>query len=240
MMKPIAVRNLHGHVVQELGQQIVGGTLPPGEVLPREELLAEQMDVSRSALREAMKVLAAKGLVEARPKVGTRVREKRFWNQLDADVLAWRRASLPADDFTEKLVEMREIIEPAAAASAARRRSDAQLAQLQSAYEAMDAAPNLDKWADADLKFHETLLNATNNELISSLFSVIETALGAYFVLSARTADDFKYSLPHHAKVLAAIRRQQPEAARRHMKRMVADSRANIITTNQRRRAAKK
>ncbi|HEY0198769.1 MAG TPA: GntR family transcriptional regulator, partial [Rhodanobacter sp.] len=79
-------RNLHGHVVHELGQRIVGGELRPGELLPREETLAEQMEVSRTALREAMKVLSAKGLVESRPKVGTRVRDPRFWHQLDADV----------------------------------------------------------------------------------------------------------------------------------------------------------
>jgi DNA-binding FadR family transcriptional regulator len=238
MLNPIAVRNLHGQVVQELGRQIVGGTLCPGDVLPREALLAERMKVSRSALREAMKVLSAKGLVEARPKVGTRVREKRFWNQLDADVLAWRCAFMPTDDFVDKLVEMREAIEPAAEAAAARQRSDLQLVLLQCAYDAMAAAPNLDQWATADLKFHETVLEATNNELMISLFSVIETALGAYFMLSARTAGDFKGALPYHDKLVAAIRRRQPEAARRHMKRMVAVSRANI--TGQRRQAAKK
>jgi DNA-binding FadR family transcriptional regulator len=137
---------------------------------------------------------------------------------------------MPSEGFVNKLVEMREIIEPAAAAAAARQRSEGQLARLQSVYEAMATAPNLDQWIAADLKFHATVLEATDNELLSALFSVIETAFGAYFVLSARTAAyDFKYSLPHHEKVVAAIRRQQPEAARRHMKRIVADSRANIV-----------
>lgn len=227
-MKPIAIRNLHGQVLQELGHRIVGGELQPGEVLPREELLAESMQVSRTALREAMKVLSAKGLVEARPKVGTRVRAKRFWHQLDADVLAWRCASMPTDDFVDKLAQMREIIEPAAAAAAARKRTEAQLESLDAAYEAMAAASNLDDWASADLALHEAVLHATNNELLVSLFSVIETALGTFFVLSARTAGNFKYSLPHHRKVVEAIRRQQPEAARRAMNRMVVDSRANM------------
>jgi DNA-binding FadR family transcriptional regulator len=105
-------RNLHGHVTQELGVRIVSGALRPGDALPREEVLAEQMAVSRTALREAMRVLSAKGLVEARPKVGTRVREERYWQQLDADVLAWRCASMPTADFVQKLAEMREIFEP--------------------------------------------------------------------------------------------------------------------------------
>lgn len=228
MIKTTPARNLHGHVVHALGQRIVGGALRPGDLLPREELLAEHMDVSRTALREAMKVLSAKGLVESRPKVGTRVRDPHFWHQLDADVLAWRCASMPTEDFVQKLLEMREIIEPAAAAAAARRCSAEQLERLDAAFAAMEAAQTLDAWAEADLDFHEAVLNATNNELMTSLFSVIETALGTFFVLSARTAKNFKYSLPHHGKVLEAIRRRQPEAARRAMQRMVADSRANM------------
>lgn len=228
MVKPMAVRNLHNQVVHELGRLIVGGELAPGEGLPREELLAERMNVSRTALREAMKVLSAKGLIESRQKTGTRVRDTIHWNQLDADVLAWRCASMPTEDFVEKLVEMREIIEPAAAAAAARRRSAAQLQRIETAYAAMDAATTLDQWTEADLAYHEAVLHATNNELMISLFSVIETALGTYFVLSARTASNFKYSLPHHKKVLDAIRRRQPEVARQAMNKMVADSRSNI------------
>lgn len=227
-MKPIAVRNLHNQVIQQLGQLIVSGALAPGDGLPREELLAAQMHVSRTALREAMKVLSAKGLIESRQKTGTRVREKIHWNQLDADVLAWRCASMPTEDFVEKLAEMREIIEPAAAAAAARRRTPEQLASIEQAYAAMAAAPGLDAWAQADLAFHQGVLHATNNELMASLFSVIETALGTYFLLSARTAANFKYSLPHHLQVFDAIRRRQPEVARHAMHKMVADSRSNI------------
>lgn len=228
-VRPIAIRNLQGQVVQELGRLIVNGELEPGEGLPREELLAERMNVSRTALREGMKVLAAKGLIESRQKTGARVRDTIHWNHLDADVLAWRCASMPTEDFVEKLVEMREIIEPAAAAAAARRRSDEQLAQIEAAYHAMAAAKTLDQWAEADLAFHEGVLHATNNELMISLFSVVETALGTYFVLSAQTASDFRYSLPYHKKVLDALHRRQPEVAREAMNKMVADSRSNIL-----------
>lgn len=225
---PTPLRNLHNHVVHALGQRIVGGELHPGDTLPREEILADGMDVSRTALREAMKVLSAKGLVESRPKVGTRVRDPKFWHQLDADVLGWRCALMPTEDFVRKLVEMREVIEPAAAAAAAMRCNAEQLEQLNAAFASMDAAQTLDAWAEADLAFHEAVLNATNNELMTSLFAVIETALATFFVLSARTAKNFKYSLPHHRKVLEAIRRRQPEGARRAMLQMIADSRANM------------
>ena len=228
MVKPVTVRSLHGQVVQELGRQIVSGAIAPGENLPREELLAEHMHVSRTALREAMKVLSAKGLIESRQKTGTRVRAILHWNQIDADVLAWRCASMPTEDFVEKLVEMREVIEPAAAAAAARRRDDAQLARIEAAYAAMAAATDLEAWSAADLAFHEAVLRATHNELMTSLFSVIETALGSYFQLSASSAGSFNYSLPSHKKVLDAIRRRQPEVARQTMQKMIGDSRSNI------------
>ncbi|MGN7918532.1 FadR/GntR family transcriptional regulator [Lysobacter sp. 22409] len=227
-MKPVSIRNLHSQVVQELGRQIVGGTLKPGELLPREETLAERMAISRTALRESLKVLTSKGLIETRQKTGTRVREKQYWNQLDADVLAWRCETMPADDFVEKLSEMREIIEPAAAAAAAKRRDRKQLARIKSAYGAMDAAQDLKAWTQADLEFHQSVLEATNNELMVSLFSVVETALATYFSLSASKVVDFKYSLPRHFAVLEAIRLQRPVAAREAMLGIVVDSRANI------------
>lgn len=228
MRKPIAVRSLYGHVMHELGQRIVSGKVKPGEILPREETLAESLHVSRTALREALKVLSAKGLIESRTGVGARVLEERYWNQLDGDVLGWRCASMPTDDFVDKLVEMREIIEPAAAATAARRRTAAQLAAIDEAYRAMDAATTLEEWTEADLLFHDAVLHATCNELLQSLFSVVETALGAFFTLSARNASNFRYSLPHHQKVLEAIRRKQPEVARKAMQAMIADSQANL------------
>jgi DNA-binding FadR family transcriptional regulator len=240
MKKPNAVRNLYGHVMHELGQRIVSGKVLPGDIFPREETLAESLQVSRTALREALKVLSAKGLIESRAGVGARVLEERYWNQLDADVLAWRCASMPTDDFVDKLVEMREIVEPAAAAAAARHRTDEQLAAIETAFAGMDAATTLDEWADADLHFHDAVLRATGNELLMSLFSVIETALGMFFVLSARTVANFKYSLPNHRQVLEAIRRKQPEVARKAMLAMIADSQANMHSTRSHARRTKK
>jgi DNA-binding FadR family transcriptional regulator len=221
-------RNLHMQVVEDLGESIVGGLFQPGDPLPGEAQLAGQMAISRTVLREALKVLAAKGLIETRQKTGMRVRDPRFWNHLDADVLAWRCASMPTGDFVEKLVEMREIVEPAAVMAAARRRSPEQLAEIAEALEAMEEAQDLDDWAAADLRFHEAVLMATNNELLSSLFTVIETALGTFFVMSARTAKNFKYSLPHHRAVYEAIRRRRPNEAAAAMHTMIAESRATL------------
>jgi DNA-binding FadR family transcriptional regulator len=135
---------------------------------------------------------------------------------------------MPTESFVEQLVEMRELIEPGAAAAAARRRTDAQIVELKAAYDAMAASEDLDGWAEADLAFHEILLKCTNNSLMVSLFSVIETALGTFFLLSARNAGNFKSALPQHKKVYDAVRRGQPEVARKAMMDMVAASRANL------------
>ena len=221
-------QNIHRQVVDQLGRMIVGGKLAPGDALPSEELLAEQLVVSRSALREAMKVLGAKGLIESRQKTGARVRDRRHWHQLDAEVLAWRFAAMPTKEFVTELVEMREIIEPAAAAAAAKKRDRAQLGAIAAAYQAMVEASDRVEWAQADAKFHSAVLNAANNELMSSLFNVVATALHSFFLLSARASEDFKYSLPHHFNVYDAIRRRSAPQARTAMQRMVDDSRRHL------------
>jgi DNA-binding FadR family transcriptional regulator len=204
----------------------------------REESMAQHLSVSRTALRESLRVLASKGLIETRQKTGTRVREPRYWSHLDPDILAWRCETLPTQDFIDKLSEMREIIEPAAAASAAGRRSASQLARIRAAYQAMAAAQDMDAWARADLEFHESVLAATNNELMTSLFSVIETTLGTYFLISARkAAKDFKYSLPRHLAIYEAIKSKDRDLARQSMLDMIADSRDNMRRQSKARRA---
>ena len=117
---------------------------------------------------------------------------------------------------------------PAAVMAAARRRSPEQLLVIAAALDEMEEAVDLDTWAAADLRFHDAVLMATNNELLSSLFSVIETALATFFLMSARTAKNFKYSLPHHRAVYEAIRRRRPNEAEVAMRTMIADSRANM------------
>ena len=222
-------RNLHGQVVHELGRRIVGGTCPPGQALPNEEDLCRELGVSRTALRESVKVLAAKGLVESRPRIGTRVRANEDWNMLDPDVLAWRCATLPDAHFVLQLNEMREIIEPASAGLAARNRSQAQLRQIEDAYEAMAASENIDDWVGADLQFHSAILAATNNPLLRPLAAMIRSALESLLVLSARKAGDFKVALPEHRAVLEAIRAQDSAAATQRMSSLLADTRARLV-----------
>jgi DNA-binding FadR family transcriptional regulator len=227
-------RNLHGKVVHELGRRIVGGSCPPGQALPNEEDLCRELGVSRTALRESVKVLAAKGLVESRPRIGTRVRANEDWNLLDPDVLAWRCATLPDAHFVLQLNEMREIIEPAAAALAARNHSQAQLRGIEDAFAAMAAAENIDDWVGADLQFHIAILAATNNPLLRPLGAMIGTALESLLVLSALKAGDFRVALPEHGAVLEAIRAQDGEAAHKHMSGLLAATRARLLTPSRR------
>lgn len=221
--------SLHGQVVQQLGGRIGAGTYPPGGLLPNEEVLGAELGVSRTALREAIKVLAAKGLVESRPRVGTRVRERRLWNHLDPDVLAWRCAQGPDPELLEQLTEMREIIEPAAAQLAARHRSEAQLVELEQAFADMGAARRIGQWVEADVRFHRAILGATGNALLMPLAALISSALEALLHLSARRADDFRVALPDHARVAHAIRAQDTQQAGQAMVLLLADTRRRLL-----------
>ena len=218
-------RNLHGQVVKALGHGVLGGTYPAGELLPNEEELCRTLDVSRTALREAIKVLAAKGLLESRPRVGTWVRPESSWNMLDPDVLSWRCATGPDAQFLRHLSEMREIIEPAAAALAARSRSPAQLANLEAAFAAMEDAADVNQWVEADLAFHSAVLQATNNPLLVPLAAIIGSALESLLGISARKAGGFNDALPDHRKVLDAIRMGDAQRALHRMAVMLSDTR---------------
>jgi DNA-binding FadR family transcriptional regulator len=226
-------KKLHGQVVHELGRRVVGGHYPADKVLPNEELLCQELAVSRTALREAVKVLAGKGLLEARPRIGTRVRTKDQWNLLDPDILAWRCATGVDADFLRHLTELREIIEPSAAALAATSRSPEQLQAIEAALRSMETATSIAQWVQADLAFHTAVLKATNNPLLMPLAAIIGSALESLLGVTARTSDNFKQALPDHQKVFDAIRLQEPQNALHRMAGMLSDTRSLIRDTLQ-------
>lgn len=219
-------RNLHGQVVNELGKRIAGGAYAAEALLPNEEHLCQELQVSRTALREAIKVLAAKGLLESRPRIGTRVRARDQWNLLDPDILAWRCAMGADAEFLRHLTELREIIEPAAASLAANSRSTEQLATIQAALHAMENATHIQHWVEADLAFHTAILKATNNPLLMPLAAIIGSALKSLLGVTARSADDFKRGLADHQKVFEAIRNGDAQNALHRMAGMLSDTRA--------------
>ena len=217
-------RNLFSHVVEELGSRIVRGDLKPGTTLPNEADLGQELGASRSVVREAVKSLAGKGLLEPRARIGTRILESRHWNLLDMDVLAWRYASMPRAQFFRELFEIRRMIEPAAAALAAERANDADIAEMELAYAAMETADQTSDGAiDADLRFHRAVLAGSHNELLTQMGSVIGVGLLVSFRIAS---DSYGVSLLQHRYVLDAIRSRQSDAAMQAMQQLLASTRA--------------
>lgn len=167
----------HGRVVGGLGRAIVMGDPPAGELLPRDEALAERFGVSRSVLREAMKTLAAKGLIVPRARVGTRVRPRHEWNMFDAQVLLWHLEGEPSDDFYEQLFEMRLAFEPFAAGLAARKAAPDDVAAIQGHVDAMRAAADEAGLSAADLDFHRAVFDAAGNAFFHSVMALVGAAL---------------------------------------------------------------
>lgn len=215
--------SLHRRIVHGLGRQILSGKIQPGEPLP----VPAGLNASRTAVREAVKVLTAKGLVEARPRVGTRVRPREHWQLLDADVIAWQRGGPLGAAFLNELTEVREILEPATAALAATRATPTQIAEIERAYADMvkasaGARVRLDAWVDADTRFHTGILRASRNRLLTQMGQTVFSALVLSFRATTARPGAARASLPRHRAILTAIKRGRPEAARRAMLRLMA------------------
>jgi DNA-binding FadR family transcriptional regulator len=207
----------HDQVAATLGTEILKGIYPAGSNMPGESTLMDRFHVSRTVLREVMKTLAAKGFVVSKTRVGTRVRDPIHWNFFDADVLAWRVRIGLDDDFLASLTEVRRALEPAAAALAARRRSDADIVRLREHMIQMGrAAHTRQSFAECDLDFHLAIGVASGNPLMRSVASVIEAALVASFAHSSPVddADDHERTVNAHAVIVDAIEsRDEPAAA---------------------------
>lgn len=227
-MTPYARRGVHGQTVEALARRILGGRIPEGATLDLVALQSE-LDVSLTALRESLKVLAAKGMVDARQKRGTFVRARADWNLLDADVLRWQfeGADLATDadrTLLADLAEVRAIVEPAAVRLAAERRTDADLAALDTALETMgERGSGPGQAVEADLAFHRALLRATHNELLQRMEMVIEPGLAHRdrIVHSHPHSED---PVPAHRAVLDAVRDQDPQAAEAAMRALLVQA----------------
>lgn len=213
---------LHGSIARDLGIAIVTGEHRPGDVLAGEIDFACEHHVSRTAYREAIRILAAKGLVESRPKIGTRVTDPSRWHALDPDVVAWTFEGEPSADFIRDLFELRMVIEPAAAELAAARRTGEQLAQMGHALEEM-ARHGLTNPAGqiADQAFHATLLRATRNRTLISLASSIEAAVRWTTIYKQRRHKLPRDPLPDHRQLYEAVIAADGAGARRAMSHLI-------------------
>lgn len=213
---------LHGTIARELGIRIVSGKYPPGDTLDGEIEASGHLKVSRTAYREAVRILAAKGLVESRPKIGTRVTPRTQWHMLDPDVLSWIFDFEPGEDLIAGLFELRKIVEPPVAALAALRRTDYHLETLSTALEAMKrhtlavAAGRL-----ADQEFHAALLDATGNAFLISLTRSVAAAVAWTTIFKQRSARPMRDAIPDHERVYIAVKNQDREAAQSAMTSLV-------------------
>ncbi|MFB6723799.1 FadR/GntR family transcriptional regulator [Kribbella sp. NPDC056345] len=214
-------RGLHGQIVEVMAQRILSGTIPEGATINVPDLQAD-LGVSLTAVREALKVLTAKGLVDARQKRGTFVRPRTDWNLLDPDMIRWHFSDSDVrPELLEELHEVRGIVEPAAARLAAVRAQDSHLEALDTAMAAMESATDDHAAVAADLAFHRALLAATGNELLTKMEVIMETGLADRdrLVHKVKPSDD---PVPSHRRVLEAIRAHDPVAAEQAMRELLA------------------
>lgn len=213
-------------VVNTLGREIVAGAFPESATLPPESVMLDRFGVSRTALREAYSKLMAKGLVQARPRVGTSVRPRANWNMLDHDVLAWHLQTVPADEIASDLYTLRRMIEPAAAEMAAHSRTEDDLARIGAALAAMTQNATVETaLVEADFGFHVAILTATQNPFINVFSSLIRAAMLSVFEMSWRGAELIKdHRIEQHALVADAIRAQAPALARQRMEELLDES----------------
>jgi GntR family transcriptional repressor for pyruvate dehydrogenase complex len=205
---------LYEQIVEQIEERILSGDLKPGDRLPTESELADQFGVSRTAVREAMKVLRHKGLADSHPGRGTFVADDTHLamrHSLDLMVKIEK-------DGIENLVEVREILEPAIAALAAIRREEKHLAEMETAISLMDnASSDAEIYNQIDLNFHRTLAQATGNKLILALFDTIIDPLREQMRLTFSRQGKATHSKKFHIRLLEAIREQDANKAREAM-----------------------
>lgn len=220
------VRSHTAHVVREIGMGIVAGTHREGTILPGDVELMERFSVSRTVLREALRTLAAKGLIQPKARIGTRVRDKAHWNLFDPDVLIWHAQIGFDPKFLDYLGEMRIALEPEAAALASQRRTPLQLQHLYGWVEKMgadDVTP--DDFVEADLNFHLTVAAAGGNPFLRSISTLIEVALVALMTISSPVEEPVRHSrsVGAHRRIADAIARRDAGGARDAMRAVVEE-----------------
>jgi len=216
------VLRLHGTIARDLGIAITGGRYQPGDLLVGEVASSVKLEVSRTAYREAVRILAAKGLVESKPKVGTKISPRSKWNLLDPDVLAWTFEGKPDVDLLESLFELRDIVESAAAAMAAKRRTPAHLGAMRDAIERMSRhtlATEAGRQGDQD--FHRWLLEATGNPYIIALTTGVQAAVNTTTMFKQRDHPLPRDPVPDHIAVFEAVADGDPARAGREMSMLI-------------------
>ena len=222
-------KNFHAHTLDLLGVAILSGRYAVGASLPPEPLLCEELGVSRTVVREAIKSLVAKGLLYTGPKVGTRVMPDAHWNWFDPNVVAWQAQCGLTPAFLKDLQELRRVVEPAAVRLAAERATAEDIAQIEAAYAGMkQAVEEGGDYVTHDLRFHQGLLQASHNRMLVQMSKALDALLRTSFEISTRIKDGTKASLPLHRAVLNAVIAGNPAKAERAVMVLIEGARQDI------------
>jgi DNA-binding FadR family transcriptional regulator len=226
---PPGKKGIHARIVEGLGMKIGSGKLLPGDKLPNDAELNVQFSASRTAVREALKVLTSKGLIEARQRAGTFVRPREDWDLLDPEVLSWLSPETIGDGLYEDLLELRDIVEPAAAGFAARRADEKDFAAIEEAFRRMETSvDNLEAWYAADRDFHLAVLKACHNQFLVRFAGIVRVILSVTLELQKEVRIDVSIGMPAHREVYKCIRDRDRKGAERAMRATIGRGRKTL------------
>ena len=223
------IKNVHGNTVDHLGEAIVAGRYAAGGSIPPEPVLCEELGVSRTVIREAVKSLVAKGLLTTGPKVGTRVQAEEQWNWFDADVIVWQTKAGLSVDFLQDLQDLRRVVEPAAVRLAASRATAQDIADMEEAYAGMKRAIDFGgDYITPDLRFHQGLIRSSHNRMLVQMSRALGALLRTSFEISTTRKDGPSSSLPLHRAVLDAVIAREPARAEQAILVLIDGARKDI------------
>jgi DNA-binding FadR family transcriptional regulator len=225
----MTIKNVHGNTVDHLGAAIVAGRYRVGSSVPPEPILCEELGVSRTVVREAVKSLIAKGLVTSGPKVGTKVLPPEQWNWFDPDVILWQSRAGITPEFLRDLQDLRRVVEPAAVRMAAERATQDDIAEIRAAFEGMrKAIEEGGDYVTSDLRFHQGLLRASRNRMIVQMSKALGELLRTSFEISTKRKDGPRDSLPLHKALMDAVAAGNPARAERACLLLIDGASADI------------
>lgn len=209
-----STRSLHIQVARSIARRILSGELPQGSIAPNEMTLCEQFGVSRTALREAMKLLTSKGLLESRPKIGTKIVTRDRWNFLDPQLIEWMDGLSDPEEFCSQFLGLRRAVEPEACALAAVHATAEQRIELSEIFQKMvKVTQNFDQetWTKVDLSFHQLIFNSTNNDFYLPFGNILSTMFKTFIIHSSKNGD---VCLDEHRHIYEAIMAGDSDRAR--------------------------
>ena len=215
-------RKLFEYVARDLAQRIFAGTVSPGDKLATEHQMCAEFGVSRTVIRDALRYLSSKGLIESKPHSGTTVRGIEHWNFLDSTMISWARGMGDREGFFDMLMEARIAFESFVVEIAAMKATPEEISRIEASVLAMEAAAARDPvdqngYNTADIEFHLAILDATHNLILRQFGAVIRAALLASFEIALETEELSQESMNAHRKVMEAIRDRDPAEAREQM-----------------------